>query len=82
MTYLKPEELMEQLAQKGGSIVTTSDCAQLEIATAAACGRMAINAQSIGFVRRPCKDEIKPAEEPAPRIRDLAAEGQYYPQED
>jgi len=51
--YLTPEKLIEQLVTEGGVIVCTGDCSEMEIAVAAACGRMAVNADSIGFVRRP-----------------------------
>jgi len=49
---MTPEELINQLASKGGAIVSSNDCSELEIADAQATGRFAVDEEGLGFVRR------------------------------
>ena len=46
------DQLLEDLATKGGAIVATGECSPLEIAVARRCGDMAVRADGIGFIRR------------------------------
>lgn len=63
------EELLDQLAAFGGYIVSSGDCSEMEIAHARAEGRMYVNEQGLGFIRRP-----KQAAEPVFRITERANE--------
>ena len=46
------DQLLEDLATKGGAIVATGECSPLEIAVARRCGDMAVRDDGIGFIRR------------------------------
>ena len=46
------DQLLEDLAMKGGAIVATGNCSPLEIAVARRCGDMAVREDGIGFIRR------------------------------
>lgn len=46
------EEFLATLALRGGSIVSTSACTDLEIVAAANDGRLFINNHGVGFVLR------------------------------
>ena len=46
------DQLLEDLAMKGGAIVATGNCSSLEIAVARRCGDMAVRDDGIGFIRR------------------------------
>lgn len=46
------DQLLEDLATKGGAIVATDNCSPLEIAVARRCGDMAVSEDGIGFIRR------------------------------
>ena len=46
------DQLLEDLAMKGGAIVATGNCSPLEIAVARRCGDMAVRDDGIGFIRR------------------------------
>ena len=50
---LTAEGLLAELAAKRGSIVSSADCSEAEIAQARACGRFHVNADHMGFVLRP-----------------------------
>lgn len=49
---MEPHQLLSQLISEGGAIVCTGDCSVIEIADAQATGRMAVNGDGIGFIRR------------------------------
>ncbi len=46
-------ELFHQLEMEGGAIVCSNECSALELADARMHGRMFVNKDGIGFVRRP-----------------------------
>lgn len=46
-------EFVEQLATKGGYIVSTNVCGVVEIAFARVEGRMYVDANGLGYIRRP-----------------------------
>jgi len=52
MKTKQPAELIEQLVEQGGAIVTSQDCSIIEIADAQATGRWAVDDKGIGYVRR------------------------------
>lgn len=45
-------QLVRQLIEEGGAIVSSNDCHEIEIADARACGRFAVDNNDMGFVRR------------------------------
>jgi len=45
-------QLIGQLAHDGGAIVSSNDCSEMEIASAQADGRFAVDAECYGYVRR------------------------------
>ena len=45
-------DLIEQLVTEGGSIVSSGDCSEMEIADAKATGRFMVRDDGMGFVRR------------------------------
>lgn len=47
-----PEQLINDLAEQGGAIVSTDSCSPLEIAAARSAGDMAVREDGVGFVRR------------------------------
>lgn len=49
----KPEQLIQDLIHHGGAIVGSNECNEYEIAHARADGRFAVDADGLGFVRRP-----------------------------
>jgi hypothetical protein len=46
------KQILEQLVNEGGAIVTTNECSEMEIADAKATGRMTVDENGIGYVRR------------------------------
>lgn len=50
---MSPLQLIQQLVDCGGAIVSSNDCGQMEIADARARGRFAVDSEGLGFVRRP-----------------------------
>ncbi|MEI6870722.1 MAG: hypothetical protein WCL08_00430 [Verrucomicrobiota bacterium] len=48
-------QLLRQLVEQGGAIVLTSECSEMEIADARATGRMSVDDDGIGYVRRYCE---------------------------
>jgi hypothetical protein len=51
-TIISTAQLIAQLSTEGGAIVCTSDCSIIEIADAQVTGRMFVDDDGIGFVRR------------------------------
>ncbi len=47
-----PMQLIQDVIEHGGAIVSSNDASLIEIANAEACGRFAVNADGFGFVRR------------------------------
>lgn len=56
-------ELFHQLEMEGGAIVCSSECSVIELADARMHGRMFVDDNGIGFVRRPAAwlDYVKKA---------------------
>jgi hypothetical protein len=48
----EPSELIDQLREEGGAIVSSGDCSEMEIADARATGRFAADEFGYGYVRR------------------------------
>lgn len=49
-----PQELARDVIEKGGCIVCTEECSEMEIALARSCGRMAVfEEDGCGIIRRP-----------------------------
>jgi hypothetical protein len=46
------KQILEQLVKEGGAIVTSNECSEMEIADARATGRMTVDENGIGYVRR------------------------------
>ena len=46
------EDLINDLAVKGGAIVCTNECSEIEIANAMNTDRMVVNKEGLGFIRR------------------------------
>lgn len=46
------KQILEQLVNEGGAIVTSNECSEMEIADARATGRMTVDENGIGYVRR------------------------------
>jgi len=46
------EDLINDLAVKGGAIVCTNECSKIEIANAMNTDRMVVNKEGLGFIRR------------------------------
>ena len=46
------EDLINDLAVKGGAIVCTNECSEMEIANAMNTDRMVVNEEGLGFIRR------------------------------
>jgi len=61
---MSAEDLLRQLAEKGGYIVSTAALSQMEIAFASAEERMVVLSDGLGFVRRPA-GAAAPRETPA-----------------
>ncbi len=53
----KMQDFILQLADKGGSIISSNDCSIVEISQATACGRMFL-IDSLGFIYRTKPKEI------------------------
>ena len=51
------QQLLEKL-KEGGSIVSSNDCSQLEIAEAKACDRMHVDENGFGFIYFPKKEKM------------------------
>lgn len=49
---MTPEQLARDVIDKGGCIVCTEECSEMEIALANACHRMAVFEDGCGIVRR------------------------------
>lgn len=49
---MTPTQLIGQLAQDSGAIVSSNDCSEMEIADAQATGRFAVDLEGFGYVRR------------------------------
>jgi len=47
-----PEQLLNDLAEKGGAIVCTDSCTPMEIAVSRSFGDMAVREDGVGFIRR------------------------------
>lgn len=53
------EELLKKLAHEGGTIVSSSECSELEIAQAACCKRIYVTEGGLGYIWRPASKDIK-----------------------
>lgn len=52
LKHMTPTQLLGQLIEEGGAIVTSNECSQMEIVDAHATGRFAVDAECYGYVRR------------------------------
>lgn len=47
------EQIIDDVVNLGGALVSSGDCSEMEIAIAKTCGRFAARDDGMGFVRRP-----------------------------
>ncbi|MCK5611896.1 hypothetical protein KAR91_59045 [Candidatus Pacearchaeota archaeon] len=51
------EKLLKKLACEGGTIVSSAECSELEIAEARCCERMFVDEGGLGYIWRPANND-------------------------